>query len=92
VGDIKIELLAASDPQSTIANFIEKRGEGLHHLAFEVANIKSSLSEKSLEGFNLIHSEPKDGADNKQIAFLHPNSTGGVLTEFCQDKGHISLG
>ncbi|GDX50443.1 methylmalonyl-CoA epimerase [Bacteroidota bacterium] len=92
VGDIKIELLAASDPQSTIANFIEKRGEGLHHLAFEVDNIKSSLSEKSLEGFNLIHSEPKDGADNKQIAFLHPNSTGGVLTEFCQDKGNISLG
>jgi methylmalonyl-CoA/ethylmalonyl-CoA epimerase len=87
VGYVKIELLAASNDQSTIANFIEKRGEGLHHLAFEVDDIKSSLTEKSQEGFQLIHQEPKDGADNKQIAFLHPKSTGGVLTEFCQDKG-----
>ena len=92
VGDVKIELLAASNDQSTIANFIEKRGEGLHHLAFEVDDIKSSLTEKSQEGFQLIHQEPKDGADNKQIAFLHPQSTGGVLTEFCQDKGEIAVG
>ena len=92
VGDVKIELLAASNDQSTIANFIEKRGEGLHHLAFEVDDIKSSLTKKSQEGFQLIHQEPKDGADNKQIAFLHPQSTGGVLTEFCQDKGKIALG
>ena len=92
VGDVKIELLAASNPQSTIANFIEKRGEGLHHLAFEVDDIKTSLEEKSNEGFKLIHVEPKDGADNKQIAFLHPKSTGGVLTEFCQDKGEIAVG
>jgi methylmalonyl-CoA/ethylmalonyl-CoA epimerase len=91
VGDVKIELLAASNEQSTIANFIEKRGEGLHHLAFEVDDIKSSLTEKSQEGFQLIHQEPKDGADNKQIAFLHPQSTGGVLTEFCQDKGKIAV-
>jgi methylmalonyl-CoA/ethylmalonyl-CoA epimerase len=91
VGDVKIELLAASNDQSTIANFIEKRGEGLHHLAFEVDDIKSSLTEKSQEGFQLIHQEPKDGADNKQIAFLHPQSTGGVLTEFCQDKGKIAV-
>ena len=90
VGDVKIELLAASNEQSTIANFIEKRGEGLHHLAFEVDDIKSTLTEKSQEGFQLIHQEPKDGADNKQIAFLHPQSTGGVLTEFCQDKGKIA--
>jgi len=90
VGDVKIELLAASNDQSTIANFIEKRGEGLHHLAFEVDDIKSSLTKKSQEGFQLIHQEPKDGADNKQIAFLHPKSTGGVLTEFCQDKGKIA--
>ena len=90
VGDVKIELLAASNDQSTIANFIEKRGEGLHHLAFEVDDIKSSLTEKSQEGFQLIHQAPKDGADNKQIAFLHPQSTGGVLTEFCQDKGKIA--
>ena len=90
VGDVKIELLAASNDQSTIANFIEKRGEGLHHLAFEVDDIKSSLTKKSQEGFQLIHQEPKDGADNKQIAFLHPQSTGGVLTEFCQDKGKIA--
>ncbi len=92
VGDVKIELLAASNDQSTIANFIEKRGEGLHHLAFEVDDIKSSLTEKSQEGFQLIHQEPKDGADNKRIAFLHPQSTGGVLTEFCQDKGEIAVG
>ena len=91
VGDVKIELLAASNDQSTIANFIEKRGEGLHHLAFEVDDINSSLTEKSQEGFQLIHQEPKDGADNKQIAFLHPQSTGGVLTEFCQDKGKIAV-
>jgi methylmalonyl-CoA/ethylmalonyl-CoA epimerase len=71
--------------------FIEKRGEGLHHLAFEVDDIKSSLTEKSQEGFQLIHQEPKDGADNKQIAFLHPQSTGGVLTEFCQDKDKIAV-
>ena len=90
VGDVKIELLSASNEQSTIANFIEKRGEGLHHLAFEVDDIKSSLTKKSQEGFQLIHQEPKDGADNKQIAFLHPKSTGGVLTEFCQDKGKIA--
>jgi len=91
VGDVKIELLAASNEQSTIANFIEKRGEGLHHLAFEVDDIKRSLTEKSQEGFQLIHQEPKDGADNKQIAFLHPQSTGGVLTEFCQDKDKIAV-
>jgi len=86
VGDIKIELLAASNNQSTIANFIEKRGEGLHHLAFEVDNIENALSEKSQLGFELIHQQPKDGADNKKIAFLHPKSTQGVLTEFCQEK------
>lgn len=88
VGDVKIELLAASNNQSTIANFIEKRGEGLHHLAFEVNDIEESLSEKSHEGFQLIHQQPKDGADNKRIAFLHPKSTGGVLTEFCQEKNN----
>jgi len=90
VGDVKIELLAASNNQSTIANFIEKRGEGLHHLAFEVNDIEESLSEKSHEGFQLIHQQPKDGADNKRIAFLHPKSTGGVLTEFCQEKNDNS--
>jgi methylmalonyl-CoA/ethylmalonyl-CoA epimerase len=90
VGDVKIELLAASNNQSTIANFIEKRGEGLHHLAFEVSDIEESLSEKSHEGFQLIHQQPKDGADNKRIAFLHPKSTGGVLTEFCQEKNNNS--
>lgn len=90
VGDVKIELLAASNNQSTIANFIEKRGEGLHHLAFEVNDIEESLSEKSHEGFQLIHQQPKDGADNKRIAFLHPKSTGSVLTEFCQEKNNNS--
>lgn len=86
VGDIKIELLAATNPDSPIARFIEKKGPGIHHLAFEVEDLDKSLQEKQTAGFELINKQPKDGADNKRIAFLHPSSTGGVLTEMCQEK------
>jgi methylmalonyl-CoA/ethylmalonyl-CoA epimerase len=86
LGDIKFELLAATSPESTIAKFIEKKGEGLHHLAFESDNIIDELAEKETQKFQLIHQVPKDGADNKTIAFLHPKTTGGVLTELCQEK------
>ncbi|MEY4466051.1 MAG: methylmalonyl-CoA epimerase, partial [Bacteroidota bacterium] len=84
VGEVKIELLAASNDQSTIAKFIEKKGEGLHHLAFEVDDIAQALIEKSNSGFELIHTQPKPGADGKMIAFLHPKTTNSVLTELCQ--------
>jgi methylmalonyl-CoA/ethylmalonyl-CoA epimerase len=87
VGNIKIELLAATGPESTIAKFIEKKGEGIHHLAFETENIDQRLAQLKNTGFDLIHEKPKDGADNKSIAFLHPKSTGSVLVELCQDKG-----
>jgi methylmalonyl-CoA/ethylmalonyl-CoA epimerase len=86
LGDIKFELLAATNQESPIAKFIEKRGEGLHHLAFESENIENELSERKTQEVELIHQVPKDGADNKKIAFLHPKSTGGVLWELCQDK------
>ncbi len=86
VGNVKIELLAATRPDSPIAKFIEKKGEGIHHLAFEVSNIEQELQDKQQLGFELINTQPKDGADNKRIAFLHPKSTNGVLTEFCEEK------
>ena len=85
VGGVKIELLEASKEDSPIAKFIEKRGEGIHHLAFEVQNIKNSMQEYQQNGFSLINQEPKKGADNKMICFLHPKSTGGVLIELCQE-------
>lgn len=85
LGDVKFELLAATHPDSTIAKFIEKKGEGIHHLAFESENIEQELSEKKENQFQLIHEIPKLGADNKKIAFLHPKSTNGVLTELCQE-------
>ena len=86
IGETKIELLQASNPESPIAKFIAKRGEGIHHIAFEVENIESEMNRLLSEGFELIHSEAKDGADNKKICFLHPKSTNGVLIELCQEK------
>ena len=86
LGDLKIELLAASSPDSPIAKFIAKKGEGIHHLAFDVDDIGSAIRQKESEGFQLINPEPKDGADNKRIAFLHPKSSGSVLVELCQEK------
>ena len=85
IGESKIELLQATDPESPIAKFIEKRGEGLHHLAFDVDNIEVEIKRLIKEGFELIHKSPILGADNKRIAFLHPKSSGRVLIELCQD-------
>tara|TARA_B100000900_G_scaffold416123_1_gene449265 strand:- start:702 stop:1106 length:405 start_codon:yes stop_codon:yes gene_type:complete len=86
IGDTKIELLEAIDKNSPIANFIEKRGEGIHHIAFEVEDIEAEMQRLQAEGFQLIHQSSKDGADNKRICFLHPKATNGVLIELCQEK------
>lgn len=86
VGETKIELLEATNEHSAIAKFIEKRGEGIHHIAFEVEDIDSEMNRLQAEGFQLIHQSPKNGADNKRICFLHPKSTNGVLIELCQEK------
>ncbi len=85
VGESKIELLEASNPDSPIAKFIQKKGEGIHHIAYAVDNIHEEIERLVNEGFQMIHQEPKKGADNKLIAFLHPKSSGGVLVELCQD-------
>jgi len=85
VGENKIELLQATTPDSPIAKFIEKRGEGVHHIAFDVDDINEEIERLKSEGFALIHQTPKPGADGKMIAFLHPKSSGGVLVELCQD-------
>ena len=85
VGDSKIELLASTDPEGPIAKFIEKRGEGIHHIAFEVEDIKAEMKRLAAEGFTILNEEPKPGADNKLICFVHPKSTNGVLIELCQE-------
>jgi methylmalonyl-CoA/ethylmalonyl-CoA epimerase len=87
VGESKIELLEATTADSPIAKFLEKKGEGIHHIAYDVENIQQEIERLKKEGFDLIHQSPKNGADNKLIAFLHPKSTGGVLVELCQEKG-----
>ena len=84
-GPNKIELLQATTEESPIAKFIEKKGEGIHHIAFAVDNIEEEIARLQDEGFTMIHEVPKRGADNKLIAFLHPKSTNGVLIELCQD-------
>ena len=81
----KIELLSATNPESPIAKFIEKKGEGIHHIAFEVKDILSEMKRLKNEGFVLINEVPKKGADNKLVAFLHPKGTNGVLVELCQE-------
>ena len=86
VGTHKIELLEATDANSPIAKFIAKKGEGVHHIAFEVEDIAAELARLKAEGFELIHETAKEGADNKHIAFLHPKSTNGVLIELCQER------
>ncbi len=85
VNESKIELLEATRPDSPIAKFIEKKGEGIHHLAFEVDDIRAEMQRLSGEGFTLLSDEPKRGADNKWVCFLHPKSTNGVLVELCQE-------
>ncbi|MDX1601959.1 MAG: methylmalonyl-CoA epimerase [Salinimicrobium sediminis] len=96
VGLNKIELLAATSEDSPIAKFIEKRGEGIHHIAFEVEDIRAEMKRLKEEGFELISKRPKKGADNKLVAFLHPKSANGVLVELCQeileDENAIPIG
>ncbi len=86
VGGIKIELLEATRPDSAIAKFIEKRGEGLHHLAFDAEPVENKMEELAANGFELLSSKPMPGADNKMIAFIHPKTTNHVLIELCQEK------
>jgi methylmalonyl-CoA/ethylmalonyl-CoA epimerase len=86
MGESKIELLEATSADSPIAKFIEKKGEGIHHIAFEVADIYSEMDRLKAEGFTLLHPEPKTGADNKLICFLHPKDTNGVLIELCMER------
>jgi methylmalonyl-CoA/ethylmalonyl-CoA epimerase len=85
VNETKIELLEATRSDSPIAKFIEKRGEGVHHVAFEVADLRVEMERLSLLGFTFLNETPKKGADNKMVVFLHPKSTNGVLVELCQE-------
>lgn len=85
IGESKVELLEATHADSAIAKFIEKKGEGIHHLAFEVSDIQAEMKRLEAEGFELINKEPKQGADNKLVCFLHPKSSNGVLVELCQE-------
>lgn len=84
-GESKIELLEATKPESAIAKFIEKKGEGIHHIAFAVKDIKAEMTRLSNEGFTILNEEPKMGADNKLVCFIHPKNTKGVLVELCQE-------
>jgi methylmalonyl-CoA/ethylmalonyl-CoA epimerase len=85
-GETKIELLESMTPDGVIAQFIEKRGEGMHHIAFSVLDIRAEMARKQADGFQLLNTEPKAGADNKWVCFIHPKSTGGVLVELCQNR------
>ena len=85
-GETKIELVESTDPDGVIARFIEKKGEGLHHIAFDVADIYAEMERLKNEGFVLLNDSPKEGADNKLVCFLHPKHTNGVLIELCMEK------
>lgn len=84
VGGSKVELLAGTSPDSAITKFLEKKPEGIHHVAFEVADIEAEMARLRAEGFQLLNEKPKPGADNKLVCFVHPKSAGGVLVELCQ--------
>ncbi|MBC6367360.1 methylmalonyl-CoA epimerase [Algoriphagus sp. AK58] len=86
VGETKIELLQATRPDSPIAKYLEKKSEGIHHIAFDVEDIHSEVARLKVEGFEILNEIPKEGADNKLVVFLHPRSTNGVLVELCQEK------
>jgi methylmalonyl-CoA/ethylmalonyl-CoA epimerase len=92
VGESHLELLEPTGPDSTIAKFLEKNGEGIHHIAFGTDNINGQLKKASDAGCKLIHQQPFEGAGNKWVAFLHPKSTHGVLTEFCMPKEAVAHG
>jgi methylmalonyl-CoA/ethylmalonyl-CoA epimerase len=85
VGDSKIELLCSTDTEGVIARYIDKKGEGIHHIAYEVEDIYAEMARMQTEGFTLLQEAPKIGADNKWVCFLHPKDTGGVLVELCQE-------
>ncbi|MFT4737522.1 MAG: methylmalonyl-CoA/ethylmalonyl-CoA epimerase [Cyclobacteriaceae bacterium] len=85
IGETKIEFLEASDSASAIAKYVDKRGPGIHHIAFEVDDIRKEMERLTKEGFQLINEQPNRGADNKWVCFIHPKSTNGVLVELCQD-------
>lgn len=84
-GPNKIELLAATNSESPIAKFLEKKGEGIHHIAFDVTDIDAEITRLTKEGFVVLNEQPKFGADNKRVVFLHPKSTNGVLIELCEE-------
>ncbi len=86
IGQTKIELLESTDPEGPVGKFIEKKGEGIHHIAFAVNGLEASLEEAKAAGIKLIDEKPRKGAEGMHIAFLHPKSTFGVLTELCEDK------
>jgi methylmalonyl-CoA/ethylmalonyl-CoA epimerase len=85
-GDTKIELLQSTDPGGVISRFLEKKGEGMHHIAFEVEDIEAEINRLTAQGFTVLNPTPKEGADNKRVVFLHPQSTNGVLIELCMNK------
>jgi methylmalonyl-CoA/ethylmalonyl-CoA epimerase len=85
-GDSKIELLESISPEGVIAKYIDKKGEGMHHIAFEVSDIRAEMARLRSEGFTLLQDEPKSGADNKWVCFIHPKDCNGVLIELCQEK------
>jgi len=86
IGDSKIELLESTDPNGVIAKYVEKKGEGIHHLAFEVEDLESEMERLQSSGFQLLNAQPKLGADNKMVCFLHPKDTNGILIELCAEK------
>ena len=85
-GNTKIELLESTDPEGVVAKFIEKKGEGIHHIAFDVADIYAEMERLKKDGFILLNDAPKEGADNKLVCFLHPKGTNGVLVELCMER------
>jgi len=87
-GDTKIELVASTTEDGVIAKYLEKKGEGMHHIAFDVSDIYAEMKRLVEEGFTLLNETPKKGADNKLVCFLHPKGTNGVLIELCQEIGH----
>jgi methylmalonyl-CoA/ethylmalonyl-CoA epimerase len=87
IGESKIELIASLDKEGVIAKFIDKKGEGVHHIAYEVEDIRIEMARLKKEGFILLSDEPKKGADNKLICFVHPKTTNGILVELCQEIG-----
>lgn len=86
VGASKIELVCSLDPNGVIAKFVEKKGEGIHHIAYAVVDIEAEMKRMEADGFKLLNEKPKEGADNKLVCFIHPKTAGGVLVELCQER------